>query len=363
MRKNCFSLLCVSACFFCFVGCLLLGTANTNSVLAQELGFEQLAESFSFDSAATSRTTNKSTNNQTQQQVVTINGKPSGYKVNGKTPNEIANDKTFGGVVTLSRVVTTTPRSDVTFDSDVMLGNDSIPDDATSAVLLKSGFVIEGIVSQEEDVYMIEHENNKLRIPTSQVDFIGKNKKKIWEYKHGLPNADSLSGATSLGKWCSSNGLYDEAITEFQRAKQYVKTSQEIKTLDREINAVVAKKKLPTIVTAQVKNDKTIAAKTENDDLNTDAKPAAKPSKRTLSRQSRKSNNQEPVQKDASETEAFAGQNPFAERFSQIVPASYSEPKRPVPAESLDPYDPKLFNQKYRGRSGSQESQSNSSVP
>lgn len=116
---------------------------------------------------------------------------------------------------------------------------DESPSEKTiGALLLKTGFVQKGKATLEKKLYIVEGTYSRIRIPANQVEYAAADIEEIYRYKLAKPGTDTYNGAYAMGKWCLSNGLFEEAIAEFERGKAYATYPQAVAKLDREIETV-----------------------------------------------------------------------------------------------------------------------------
>ena len=106
------------------------------------------------------------------------------------------------------------------------------------ALLLKTGYLYLGEAVLDKNVYHVIGAKGKPKIPAYKVEYAGTDRYEIYRYKRNKPETASYDGIYSLAKWCRDNGMYDEAISEFQNCKSYAAYPQLIKSLDKEISGV-----------------------------------------------------------------------------------------------------------------------------
>ncbi len=113
-----------------------------------------------------------------------------------------------------------------------------VNDKPIGALLLKTGYMVVGEATLENNVYNVTGAKGKPRIPAYKVEYAGEDRFDIYRHKRDKPETASYDGTFALAKWCSVNAMYDEAITEFQNCKSYVSYLPQIKLLDKEIATV-----------------------------------------------------------------------------------------------------------------------------
>lgn len=86
-----------------------------------------------------------------------------------------------------------------------------------SAVLLKNGRVLTGLVSDEGNGYLIRMgENSSIRFKKEEVERVGEDLKKLYDYKRSKITRRSAGDHYQLCRWCMLNGLLDESVEQYQ---------------------------------------------------------------------------------------------------------------------------------------------------
>ena len=112
---------------------------------------------------------------------------------------------------------------------------ETIPEKPIGALLLKTDYMYLGEAILDKNVYHVIGAKGKPKIPAYKVEYAGTDRHDIYQYKRNKPETASYNGTYSLAKWCMNNGMYDEAIAEFQNCKAYAQYPQVLKQLDKDI--------------------------------------------------------------------------------------------------------------------------------
>ncbi len=90
---------------------------------------------------------------------------------------------------------------------------------AADFLLLKTGFLVEGVATNEGKDYTVKMEFGSIQIPATKVEYIGRNRHEIYLYRRNLVSGGSCQDVMKFAEWCLTNGLPQEGIEEYQRAK------------------------------------------------------------------------------------------------------------------------------------------------
>ncbi len=112
------------------------------------------------------------------------------------------------------------------------------------ALLLKTGFLIEGKAKLEQNLYQVQGKYGRVSVSAHQVEYAGTDIKDVFRYQREKTASSTYDGAYALAKWAAANGLNDEAIAEFERCKTLAAFPPMVKAIDNEIETVRKKEKI-----------------------------------------------------------------------------------------------------------------------
>ena len=101
----------------------------------------------------------------------------------------------------------------------------------TDYLLLRTGFLMEGIVMNEGKHYTVKTEFGSMMVPITNVEFIGKSRLEVYHFRRNLVDGSSCQDLMKLADWCANNKLVNEAVAEYARARRVAPNS----ALDRSI--------------------------------------------------------------------------------------------------------------------------------
>lgn len=99
------------------------------------------------------------------------------------------------------------------------------------AVLLKTGFFFEGILTSNATHITIQTDYGEIRFPQANIEYVGADSRHIYLYKYKQVLESDIQGFLALGDWCVQNDLKNEAKHAFSQALALAdnpKTAQEI---------------------------------------------------------------------------------------------------------------------------------------
>ena len=118
--------------------------------------------------------------------------------------------------------------------------------------LLRTGSLLEGSATQDGRHYIVQTQFGTMNVPVQSVEFVGKSKIDIYQYKRNSVDPTNYSDLVRLAEWCVSNGYIAEGIAEYQRAGQAAPNAifagivqQRLEAL-RRMGAAASAQELPT---------------------------------------------------------------------------------------------------------------------
>ena len=102
-------------------------------------------------------------------------------------------------------------------------------------LLLRTGFLLEGIATLDGKHYSVKTEFGGVQIPVANVEFIGRSRHEVYLVRRNLVDGNNCQELMRFAEWCSNNGLIDEAVEEYARARQVVPNSSLDSTILRQI--------------------------------------------------------------------------------------------------------------------------------
>ena len=91
----------------------------------------------------------------------------------------------------------------------------------TDYLLLKTtGFVQEGVATNEGKNYAVKTEFGSVRIPVANVEFIGKSRQEVYQFRRPFIDGNNCQELMKFAEWCTINGLPKEAGEEYVRARR-----------------------------------------------------------------------------------------------------------------------------------------------
>ena len=93
----------------------------------------------------------------------------------------------------------------------------------TDYLLLKTtGFLMEGVATNEGKNYTVKTEFGSLQVPVANVEFIGKSRQDVYQFRRNLVDGNNCQDLMKFAEWCTNNGLVKEAVEEYVRARRIV---------------------------------------------------------------------------------------------------------------------------------------------
>ncbi|MDR0338461.1 MAG: hypothetical protein LBI18_15425 [Planctomycetaceae bacterium] len=98
--------------------------------------------------------------------------------------------------------------------------SDSTKSDTNWFYLLRTGFLTEGIATNDGKQYLLKTNFGTMSVPAANVEFVGATREEVYDYKKGLVNDRDCNDLIKLAEWCFNNKLTTQGIAEYQRALQ-----------------------------------------------------------------------------------------------------------------------------------------------
>ena len=92
----------------------------------------------------------------------------------------------------------------------------------TDVLLLRTGFLMEGVAVNEGTHYALKKEFSSMQIPVANFEFIGRNRQEVYFFRRNLIDGNNCQELMKFAEWCASNGLVKEAAEEYIRARRVV---------------------------------------------------------------------------------------------------------------------------------------------
>jgi hypothetical protein len=87
-----------------------------------------------------------------------------------------------------------------------------------SALLLKSGRVIEGHISESDSHIVVQRSGVRVQVPKADIEFVGDDPDAVYRYKARAVADEDVEGHIRLAEWCLQVNLYDGAIEQLEIA-------------------------------------------------------------------------------------------------------------------------------------------------
>ncbi len=117
----------------------------------------------------------------------------------------------------------------------------------TDFILLKTGYLAEGIATNEGKYYTIKTEFGGMQIPTVNVEYIGRSRQDVYRFRRNLVDGNNCQDVMKFAEWCLNNGLPKESLEEYRRAQLVAPNAtlggfiqQRIESLQRQIDSGAA---------------------------------------------------------------------------------------------------------------------------
>ena len=98
-------------------------------------------------------------------------------------------------------------------------------DGKTDFLLLNTGFLMEGVVTNDSRHYTVKTEFGSIQIPVANVEFLGASRQDVYQFRRNLVDGNNCQELIKFAEWCSNNALISEAIEEYVRARQIAPNS------------------------------------------------------------------------------------------------------------------------------------------
>ena len=89
-------------------------------------------------------------------------------------------------------------------------------------LIKKTGFIMEGVATNEGKNYAVKTEFGSLQVPVANVEFIGRSRQDVYQFRRNLVDGNSCQELMKFAEWCRNNGLFKEAAEEYVRARRVV---------------------------------------------------------------------------------------------------------------------------------------------
>ena len=95
----------------------------------------------------------------------------------------------------------------------------------TDFLLLKTGFLMEGAATNDGKHYTVKTEDGRFQIPVGNVEFLGTSRQDVYLFRRNLIDGNNCQELMRFAEWCSNNGLVNEAVEEYARARRVAPNS------------------------------------------------------------------------------------------------------------------------------------------
>lgn len=86
-------------------------------------------------------------------------------------------------------------------------------------ILLKIGKLMRGTAVKDGVNYNVKTEYGSIQIPAANIEFIAQSLKDVYNFKRNFVSSTDCNELIRFAEWCLNNGLTQEGIEEFERAK------------------------------------------------------------------------------------------------------------------------------------------------